>query len=137
MMVASFTIRLPAFDAFAASLRDLGTMVASSEAALELLDESPRLFLERLISSEEGSDLIFCKVPTCSAMSAGHHHSLKLDPSDEYLELFFAFAALHGNACTVICHGWPILSLAGDIASVAEAGERCTFPGGCAIGEAA
>lgn len=117
-------LETPQLDAMRRSLADFERLVllASEESLQFIKGQPPGLFLKRLVAGEKIGDLIFAKSEDAAASGARLSHILQCNPTDEYHELFAAFAAAHGNACTVVSHGWPVLSLVSDNPSMTEGG---------------
>lgn len=76
--------------------------------------------LSRIDGGDDAPDLIRSEFFGNLTSRAIELHSLKILPSDRYVELVSAVADEREDLLISFRHGWPILSLAGDTASMAE-----------------
>ena len=135
MGAETLTLRVPGLEAMVQSLTDFTSMAPSGAEALEqsgkTVTEAARLFFDRIVCGENIADFLLGKPAGKAALVAGKIERFQLNPCNGYVELFTAFAAAHGNACIVISHGWPILSLVSGNTSMTEGGaESMPAPGG-------
>jgi hypothetical protein len=113
-----------------ASLGSVADVLVSTGAALEAIPDGfgvffgpefpgclPDLILDR-------SDLFFAEAVL---RPAGGALEFIFNPSDRYLEFVTAIAGCGHVTCDADLHGWPILSVAPDSATVAEAGGESIF----------
>lgn len=83
--------------------------------------------------SDQGLDIFICHAFDFATDIAGEIATVRAVPRDQYLKAVAAVVARSGEMEVVFSHGWPILSVAGDTATVAEAGEASRnlgLPGG-------
>lgn len=116
------------------SFRSVCDALGTSELAREIVaDGFPDLF-----DSTRGSDGCELEFKSSDSLFVCNFHmsalradglTLRLEPSERYLELV-ATVAGYLKLDIVDSHGWPVLSLAADTASVAEAAGESILGGG-------
>lgn len=115
------------------SLNDLASLVAAIEVPSDLAErvgsELSSIISGGCMLRDDAGDLIVGEPVDLSAGGALQIKSFQFHPSDGYLVLFSAVAR-DRKANVAFCHGWPILSLVGDTASMAEAGASSSRLGG-------
>lgn len=110
----------------------LDVLAASGGAFDALADSFPELVctegpdLSANLRSDAG-DLIFGESILRTTVGT---LEVALKPSDRYLELVAAISGNRDVSCDFDFHGWPILSLVGDTASMTEAGAASSRLGG-------
>lgn len=109
------------FDAF---------LAAFAELPVGILDGLAELLGEYIDGTRDFSDLLRFESVASSASGALKLCSVKILPSNVLLELMAAFAWYREDVSLGFSHGWPVLSLAADTASVAEAAEESILGGG-------
>lgn len=106
------------------SLGDLAALIADVEVPSDLAEridaELLRIIDGGCMLRDDDGDLVSSEAVHLSAGGARQVKCFQFHPSDGYLVLFTAVAR-DRKADVAFRHGWPILSLAGDTASMAEA----------------
>jgi len=109
---------------------------ASLESIAAVLDPAgPKVEAEHLLAefiaglrvgADEGVDI--CRFETLANATSGAIElvSIKVLPSERFLELMTAIARERDDVSLVFSHGWPILSVAVPTTTVAEAGGAST-----------
>lgn len=116
-----------------ASLTSVLDVLASSNSALETFTQRFGSVLQSdglggFVLTDDGIDLLWRECVDVTTGGAGELVSLEFNPSDAFLELVSTIAS-DGHSHVVFSHGWPILSLAGDTASVTEPAGTCNGAG--------
>lgn len=124
----------PALESLASLLEVLG----ASERATECFVDHFAGVIERgdfglFVCCDDAADVLIREAVQLATGRAGELISLKFDPTDRYLEAVAAVVACAADTHSIISHGWPILSLVGDTASMTEAaGASSSSRGGAA-----
>lgn len=117
------------FESVALAMQSLGSS-ALEQVLLQFDDLLAKDRLCSLVLFDDGRSLLGREPVDLPASRAGELHSLRVFPHERYVELVSAIAR-SGNAHAVrVVHDWPILSVASDSATVAEAGGESIPAGG-------